>query len=230
LKTDDLDGLKLGYTFDNTITLDNNAAGHGWFVDRTPHQDQEFHEYSKSNVSGLAYINSEASGRMDLLTVVSHEIGHILGFKHGEFDLMDDTLEAGVRITPVINTDLQLSSSHAINSVINKSPVSENKSFSYKLKEKLSYFGGVKFFDDYKGGFSSHTSETDDEERNDFLMFSNTEYDKEKQDKDSRYEITEHDADENFESFELADEGDTAEGEETIRESALIDWSAWEDK
>lgn len=187
-----------------------------------------FFHLPKSNVSGLAYINSEASARMDLLTVVSHEIGHILGFKHGEFDLMDDRLEVGVRITPVVNTVEQVSSAHVVNSdVINRAPVSENKSFSHKLKEKLNDFGNFKFFDDYMGGFSSHTSETDDEEKDDFLMISNTKGDKDKQDKGFRYEITEND---NSESFVLADKEDTEEGEETSRASALIDWSAWEDE
>ena len=45
---------------------------------------------------------SEAFGRMDLLTVVMHEIGHVLGFDHddaAQYAVMRDELEAGTRYT-----------------------------------------------------------------------------------------------------------------------------------
>ena len=38
----DLDGLTLGTAAGTTITLDGNAAGWGWFADRTPRSDREF--------------------------------------------------------------------------------------------------------------------------------------------------------------------------------------------
>jgi hypothetical protein len=46
-------------------------------------------------------LGSDAYGRMDLLTVVEHELGHLLGFAHDSTDVMDDTLVAGMRVTPL---------------------------------------------------------------------------------------------------------------------------------
>src|SRR5207237_5891771 len=37
-----LGGTTLGLASGNTIWLDDNAAGWGWFVDPTPHNDSEF--------------------------------------------------------------------------------------------------------------------------------------------------------------------------------------------
>jgi hypothetical protein len=50
-------------------------------------------------------------GRMDLLTVISHEIGHVLGYTHteaanGQAELMDATLAAGVRELPTSTTEV----------------------------------------------------------------------------------------------------------------------------
>jgi hypothetical protein len=71
------------------ITLDVNAAGWGWFVDLTPWEDSEF----------LLLGNQAEQGRMDLLTVLVHELGHVLGFEHEE-GAMAETLDAGVRQVP----------------------------------------------------------------------------------------------------------------------------------
>jgi hypothetical protein len=37
---------------------------------------------------------------MDLLTVLVHEVGHLLGLPHGEGDVMQDTLPAAARRLP----------------------------------------------------------------------------------------------------------------------------------
>jgi hypothetical protein len=59
----------LGQQQGHTITLDINAAGWGWFVDPTPRDDSEI------TTAG----NQGEQHHMDLLTVLEHELGHILG-------------------------------------------------------------------------------------------------------------------------------------------------------
>jgi hypothetical protein len=66
----DLPGTTLGLASGAVIYLDANGAGHGWFLDQSPWDDSEFTP---------GRIDSSAAGRVDLLTVMSHELGHILG-------------------------------------------------------------------------------------------------------------------------------------------------------
>jgi hypothetical protein len=74
----------------HAIWLDANAAGWGWFVDPTPHSDSEF------TTPG----NQGEQRRIDLLTVLEHELGHLLGFAHSHDGVMAETLVAGVWHTP----------------------------------------------------------------------------------------------------------------------------------
>src|SRR5262249_30271457 len=63
-----LGGTTLGLASGHTIWLDNNAAGWGWFIDPTPWHDSEF------TTPG----NQGERNHIDLLTVLEHELGHLL--------------------------------------------------------------------------------------------------------------------------------------------------------
>ncbi|HSG91927.1 MAG TPA: hypothetical protein VLA56_22120, partial [Pseudomonadales bacterium] len=93
----DLPGAALAREEGGTITLDADAAGHGWFIDATPLESGEFAVRTDNDVRSAAP-GSEAFGAMDLLTAVRHEIGHALGFGHEDgLAVMRDELDAGTR-------------------------------------------------------------------------------------------------------------------------------------
>jgi hypothetical protein len=99
----DLGGLVLGSSGLGTITLDNDAAGWRWFVDETPNDDSEY--AGAGTKLSAADRNSLAGTRIDLLTVVTHELGHQIGlsdtYAPGETDeLMFGTVGAGERRLP----------------------------------------------------------------------------------------------------------------------------------
>src|SRR5262249_16389932 len=86
----DLGGLTLAKAAGGVIWLHYSAAGWGWFVAATPWEDSEF------TTPG----DQGERGRMDLLTVLMHEVGHLLGHDHEESGLMAETLSAGARNDP----------------------------------------------------------------------------------------------------------------------------------
>jgi len=104
----DLGGMNLGQATDTIVLIDDDAAGFGWFVDPTPFDDTEFR---RENTDGelLAKHSSLAYGDMDLLTVVMHELGHVLGYEDvdpGTADLMSATLDASTRRLNIENINV----------------------------------------------------------------------------------------------------------------------------
>ncbi|MBI2824939.1 MAG: matrixin family metalloprotease [Planctomycetia bacterium] len=113
----DLDGQALAETIDSVIIVDIAGAGHGWFIDATPWDDVEFTSQSGGRLL-TALPNTDAAGRVDLLTAVMHEMGHVLGLEHVDdsHDLMAATLAVSERKLPdasAFKTSLDASQSQA---------------------------------------------------------------------------------------------------------------------
>jgi hypothetical protein len=105
----DLSGASLGQTTGDRITLDTDAADHGWFIDYTPYLNEEWLPTSNP-YEWKAKPGSEAEGKMDLLSVLLHEYGHVLGIEHSadQHDAMAATLQPGVRRLPNVEAWLAL--------------------------------------------------------------------------------------------------------------------------
>jgi hypothetical protein len=122
---------------EDTVLIDIDAAGHGWFVDETPNDDMEF-GVELGDGEKLATADSEAYGQMDLLTAVMHELGHVLGLSHSDNQgLMAESLDAGVRRLPGDSdiTALSLEGNEALEQALNISLNSGDGSFVVKEAE-----------------------------------------------------------------------------------------------
>jgi len=74
----DLPERSLAIMAGGRISLDINAADHGWFIDETPWESGEF-PIASYEWELRADLDSPAAGKIDLLTVLMHEMGHVLG-------------------------------------------------------------------------------------------------------------------------------------------------------
>ena len=95
----DLPGTYLGIADGNTVYIDRDAAGYGWFIDSTPTRDEEFADDSGRRMA----VDPAAVDRIDLLTVVAHELGHIASLDDIvalSESVMNGLLDAGIRRNP----------------------------------------------------------------------------------------------------------------------------------
>ncbi|HEX6377298.1 MAG TPA: Ig-like domain-containing protein [Allosphingosinicella sp.] len=72
----DMAGIYVGTSSTGVINIDSDGAGYGWFVDATPDEDSE---YDGSGTRLTADVGGPAAGKLDLLTVLMHELGHQIG-------------------------------------------------------------------------------------------------------------------------------------------------------
>lgn len=93
--------------YGTTIFIDVTAEDYGWYVDPTPADDIEF---ARAALGTRLYTDSTQApaGRMDLLTTVMHELGHVLGLDSSfdpldRDDLMYAYLTTGERRLPVLS-------------------------------------------------------------------------------------------------------------------------------
>jgi hypothetical protein len=85
LQVENLPSPYLGLDVGNEVFISRNAAGYGWFTN--PGDDRAF---------ALHHVH-----RMDLLTTVMHEFGHVLGIDdNNPNSAMTETLLPGVRLNP----------------------------------------------------------------------------------------------------------------------------------
>jgi hypothetical protein len=98
----DMMGVQIGGATAGHIQIDNDAGGLGWFVDATPGDDSEF---AGTGTRLLATADGGAAGRVDLLTVLMHELGHQIGLgddyrSDDGVDVMYGFMDAGERRLP----------------------------------------------------------------------------------------------------------------------------------
>jgi hypothetical protein len=95
---------EVGSTTGNVVTISPDAGGAGWFIDPTPADNLEFGQ-AVAPTELDATPGSPAFGKVDLLSVVEHEMGHVLGLPDvanaaEPNDLMDISIAPGVRRLP----------------------------------------------------------------------------------------------------------------------------------
>lgn len=75
------------------IQIDTDGAGGGWFVDETPHDEEEFDAGPDGTFTAKS--GSAAEGKNDMLSTVKHEIAHALGFARRFGNFGDNITDPG---------------------------------------------------------------------------------------------------------------------------------------
>jgi uncharacterized repeat protein (TIGR01451 family) len=106
----DLPAGQLATVESSKITLDETAAGYGWFFDATPSDDNEF-VVPVQNKELQTTETSAADHRIDLLTVLMRQLGSQISRGKGALQgpaawLMEGTLGTGERRAPVFKLDI----------------------------------------------------------------------------------------------------------------------------
>jgi VCBS repeat-containing protein len=114
----DLSGVTVGEETSGHITIDIDAASHGWFVDPTPNDNSEFtHAVNATGTDLYTDPSNAAAGHLDLLTTVTHELGHVLGLgdiQSPADDLMYINLVDGERRLPDVADVAQANAPDAV--------------------------------------------------------------------------------------------------------------------
>jgi hypothetical protein len=130
----------LGLEAANTITINQTAAGFNWYVNANSGHGPSS-RLTGPGGEAVAAPGSPAAGEVDLLTVLEHELGHVIGLSDNSEagDLMDITLGLGVRRSPTaadLSTIAGSSSTpvpSAVGPTIDPQPVSVNGPVSVSI-------------------------------------------------------------------------------------------------
>ena len=170
-----LDGLTLGEEIGSAVYIDIDAAGSGWFVDASPADNAEFSIHIDPHAIAAA-AGSVAYGKMDLVTVVMHEIGHVLGLEHADaaqYAVMHEDLDLGVRylldqrelnIGPTAQTGdqtlLRLAFQSAGYDALGRmsKPAASTPAFDFDPAGSAGISGGIDWNDRFLGGWATMPS------------------------------------------------------------------------